>query len=231
MINELDQIVEWMYGAARSTHREGMERFGINSRRALGIPLPDLRIKARQYRNRHDLALGLWETDIHEARILASLTDDPACVTPEQMDAWTSGFDSWDICDQCCVNLFRKVPFAYGKIKEYAADEREFVRRTSFVLIATLAVHDKHADDDIFGSCLGLIEESATDERNFVKKAVNWALRQIGKRNMELNEQAVRIAERLAKSENKCARWVGKDALRELTSQKTLRFIAEHRAK
>lgn len=229
MSEDLKDIIVWFEENRNVKNTEGMARFGIKTSSAYGIPLPMLRAKARQYRKRHDLALELWETGFHEAQVMAGMIDDPAQVTPAQMDAWTAGFDSWDVCDQCCSNLFRFTPFAHDKVWEYADDEREFVRRTAFVLIAVLAVHDKAATDVDFMKYLPLIEKYSFDERNFVKKAVNWALRQIGKRNLALNEAAVGMARKLASSTLPPARWTGKDALRELTSQKTLDYIRDHR--
>lgn len=206
-----------------------MARPGIECSNSYGLPLPMLRAKAKEYRNRHSVALELWETGTHEARLMASMIADPRLVTPELMDVWCAEFDSWDVCDQLCINLFRKTPFAYAKIRRYATDEREFVRRTGFVLIAVLAVHDKNADDKVFEEYLELIEEYAFDGRNFVKKAINWALRQIGKRNLTLNAAAAQTAAQLSASSLPPARWIGKDALRELAAHKTLDFIRDHR--
>lgn len=228
-MNEIRDIIVWMEANRNMKNVEGMARFGKNPSNAYGLPMPTLRAKAKEYGKRHDLALELWQTGIHEARLLASLTADPGQLTPELMDSWTAGFDSWDVCDQCCINLFRRAPFVHEKIREYAADEREFVRRTAFVLIATLAVHDRKASDEDFRKYLPPIEEYSSDGRNFVKKAVSWALRQIGKRNFALNETAAETARRLAGSPLPSARWTGSDALRELTSQKTLDYIRDHR--
>lgn len=158
--------------------------------------------------------MALWESGVHEARILASLIADPARFGPEDMDAWSAEFDSWDLCDQCCSNLFRHLPYVQGKVTEYVADGREFVRRTGFVLMAVLAVHDKEASDERFLEWLKVVEAYAWDGRNFVKKAVNWALRQIGKRNERLRLAAVEVAGRLAAADDAAARWVGRDALR-----------------
>lgn len=226
-MKEVDEIVAWM--RANAGQAKDMERVAINTANALGLPMPLLRTKAREYRRRHDVALALWDTGIHEARIMASLVDDPKQVSSEQVDAWSADFDSWDMCDQCCINLFRLTPFAHDKITAYAADGREFVRRTAFVLIATLAVHDKASGDNVFIDYLPLIERYSCDERNFVRKAVNWALRQIGKRNLNLNTEAVITARRLADSPDPSERWIGRDALRELTSPKTLEYIRNHR--
>jgi 3-methyladenine DNA glycosylase AlkD len=197
-----------------------MARFGINPDRALGVRIPDLRRLAKQVGTDHSLALGLWKTRIHEARILASMIDDPASVTKRQMESWARDFDSWDLCDQCCGNLFDRTPFAYVKAVEWASRDEEFIKRAGFALMAWAAVHDKGADNRTFLEFLPVIELHAADDRNFVKKAVNWALRQIGKRNQRLNRAAATAARRLAKRhDSRAARWIGTDALRELTSE------------
>ena len=185
----------------------------------LGSDFPKLRALAKQIGRDHALAQRLWEADLLETRLLASLVDDPRQVTPEQMDRWARDFDNWAVVDGCCLNLFRKTPCAYEKAVEYSAAPEEFVKRTGFVLMATLAVHDKHVPDATFAAFLPLIEREAGDPRSFVKKAVNWALRQIGKRSRALNEPAVALARKLAQSEDRAARWVGSDALRELTGE------------
>lgn len=193
-----------------------MARFGINPDRALGVRIPDLRTLAREIGTDHSLALRLWRTGVHEARILAGMIDDPARVTERQMESWARSFDSWDICDQVCMNLFDKTPLAWSKAAEWAGRDEEFVKRAGFALMACLAVHDKGAGDGAFRRFLPSIEREAGDDRNFVKKAVNWALRQIGKRNGRLRRDALRAARRLAENESRAARWVGRDALREL---------------
>ena len=200
------------------SNREGMARYGIRTERALGVPMPALRAMAKEIRKDHRLAARLWETGIHEARILACLIDDPECVSNDQMESWAGDFDSWDLCDQCCSNLFDRTPYAREKAMEWAGREEEFVKRAGFVLMAALAVHDKKAADEVFLAFLPLIRRESTDERNFVKKAVNWALRQIGKRNLQLNQAAVGLAEEMVLAESGTARWIGRDALRELKS-------------
>ena len=193
-----------------------MARFGIATHSALGTRIPALRSLAREIGRDHALALELWSTGIHEARILATMIDDPGQVTPRQMEEWVRDFDSWDMCDQACANLFRHTPFAYRKAARWTRSEREFVKRAGFALIATLAASRETADDAKLHACLPLIVEGATDERNFVKKAVNWALRQIGKRSATLHRAALRTSERLAASDEGAARWIGADARREL---------------
>lgn len=230
-MKEIDEIVEWFEHNASQKNVEGMARFGINTQKAFGIPIPALRAKAKEYKCRHDVALGLWRTGFHEARLMAGMIADPALLKSEVIDEWVQEFNSWDVCDQCCSNVLYKTPYVYDKIKEYAHAEAEFVRRTAFVLIAVLAVHDKTLKDEDFLTYLKLVEEYSQDERNFVRKAVNWALRQIGKRNLNLNGVATDVARRLSKSENCSARWIGNDALRELTSDKTIAFIEAHRGK
>jgi len=197
---------------------EGMKRFGISGRNMLGISVTDLRKLAKKIGRSHDLAAGLWDTGIHEARMLASMVDEPGRVTPQQMDRWARGFDSWDICDGCCGNLFDKTPFAHLKAIEWSRSEEEFVKRAGFSLMAELAVHDKSATDAEFARFFPAIKKGSTDDRNFVKKVVNWALRQIGKRNSRLNKKAIALAEKIAKLNSGSARWIAADALRELKS-------------
>jgi 3-methyladenine DNA glycosylase AlkD len=196
--------------------RAGMGRFGINTDRALGISVTDLRRLGRELGRDHDLALALWESGIHEARILASIVDEPARVTRAQMETWAAEFDSWDLVDQCCGNLFDKTPWAWEVALEWSDREEEFVKRAGFALMAWLAVHDKSATNAAFAPFFPAIERAAGDDRNFVKKAVNWAQRQIGKRNPTLRRKAIASARRIAKQDTKSARWIARDALREL---------------
>ena len=196
----------------------GMARFGINPEGTLGISVANLRKIAKELGRDHGLAEALWQSGIHEARILAVLVDDPKLVTEDQAERWVVDVDSWDVCDQLCMGLLRKTPFAHAKAKAWCKRKEIFVRRAGFALIATLAVHDKKAPDKTFAAYLPLIRRAATDERNFVKKAVNWALRQIGKRNAALNADALALAEDLIATDDKTARWIGRDARRELTS-------------
>jgi len=199
---------------------KGMARFGIKPENAYGVSIPDLRRLAKQIGKNHTLAGKLWSSGIHEARILAGMVDDPEQVTESQMERWVKDFDSWDVCDQCCSNLFDKTVFAYPKAIEWSEHRLEFVKRAGFVLMAVLAVHDKAADDDQFKQFFPIIKREARDERNFVKKAVNWALRQIGKRNRALNQAAINIGQEIKTIDSKAARWIAGDALRELTSEK-----------
>lgn len=196
-----------------------MARFGINPDKALGVRIPDLRRLAKELGKDHSLALALWKTGVHEARILASMVDEPERVTERQMESWVRAFDSWDLCDQVCGNLFDRTALAGRKTEEWMGREEEFVKRAGFALAAWRAVHEGGAPDATFARLLPAIEREAYDGRNYVKKAASWALRQIGKRNRALNSKAVASARRLAEAESPAARWVGKDALRELTSE------------
>ncbi|MDD1774577.1 MAG: DNA alkylation repair protein, partial [Methanobacterium sp.] len=168
-----------------------------------------------------------WQHGYTETRILATMIDDPKMVTEEQMDRWAWEFNSWDVCDQCCMKLFRKTPYAYQKIYEWSKQDEEFVKRAAFTLIATLAVHDKKVDDEKFIELFPIIIRESTDNRNFVKKAVNWALRQIGKRNLNLNKKAILIARKIDKLDSKSAKWIAKDAIRELLSEKVQKRLQE----
>lgn len=209
---------------------DGMQRFGITTSRSYGVPTPQLKQWAREVKkhaaDRHALALELWETDIYDARAVAFLIDDPKQVTEEQMDRWAAGIDNWATVDGTCGYLFCRTPYAYKKARTWTAEEPEFVKRAGFSMMAYLAVHDKKAPDEKLAAFLPLIEENADDDRNFVKKAVNWALRQIGKRSRGLNELAVDAAKRIRQQETRSARWIAADALRELTNEKTLARIA-----
>ena len=195
-----------------------MARFGIETKNALGVSTPVLRKMAKDISKNHTLAQELWDSEIHEARILACFIDDSAKVTKKQINSWARDFDSWDMCDQCCGSLFDKTDFAWGKAHELVHRKEEFVRRTGFVLMATLSVHDKKAKNSDFEKFFPLIKQYAIDERNFVKKAVNWALRQIGKRNLKLNKRAIAVAKEIQKIDSKSAKWIANDALRELQS-------------
>jgi 3-methyladenine DNA glycosylase AlkD len=200
----------------------GMARFGIATENALGgIGMPRLRALGKRLRPDHDLALELWKTGVHESRLLAVFVDDPALVTVSQMDAWAADFDSWDLCDNCCMHLFDRTPHARGRVHAWSSAQPEFVKRAAFATIAALAVHDKYADDANFARLLPLVEREAWDDRNYVRMAVNWALRQIGKRNRALNAEAVACAERILAQRTRSARWIANDALRELRSDDT----------
>ena len=196
----------------------GMARFGIQTGKAFGVSIPQLRDLAKRTGTDHDLAQKLWKTGIHEARILASMIDDPAKVSEDQMESWAADFDSWDVVDGCCGNLFDKTEFAIRKAHEWSKRKKEYTKRAGFVLMAEMAVHDKKASDKTFLGFLPAIVRESSDERNFVKKAVNWALRQIGKRNAILNVAAIKTSIDIRDSDSKSAKWIAADALRELTS-------------
>jgi 3-methyladenine DNA glycosylase AlkD len=226
-------ILAELRGMGSKSDREGMARYGINVENAFGVSVYELRKVAKRLGTDHDLALALWATGNHEARLLACFVDDPAAVTAEQTEAWAHEFDSWDICDQATTSLFDLTPHAWPKAVEWADHDEEWIRRAGFALMAGLAVHDKTAADRAFVKLLPLVERGAADDRNFVKKAVNWALRNIGKRNSTLNAAAVACARRILSAANKraggerggdpgsrAARWVAADAIRELTSDK-----------
>jgi 3-methyladenine DNA glycosylase AlkD len=195
---------------------EGMARFGVQAERVIGLSTPQLRTIARSIGRNQALAEALWETGIHDAGILASLTGDPDKITRKVMRRWARDFASWDVCDACCCNLFDRSPHAWSQIAEWARSRGEFVRRAAFATIAALAVHDKAADDEVFRGALRLVEQYAFDNRNFVRKAVSWALRNIGKRNGKLLVEAVACAERVRLQGTPSARWIAADALREL---------------
>ncbi|MEM0466020.1 MAG: DNA alkylation repair protein [Candidatus Thermoplasmatota archaeon] len=199
---------------------QGMIRYGINPINNLGISIYQLRHLAKEIGTNHDLALKLWDSGIHDARLLAVFIDDPIQVTSEQMDAWAADFDSWDICDQACTSLFDKTPHAWTKVYTWATRKEEFVKRGAFALLAGLAVHDKKATNQDFERCAPLIKKCCTDDRNYAKKAVNWALRNIGKRNQPLNKKMIQLSKELLTIDSQSARWIATDALRELTSEK-----------
>jgi 3-methyladenine DNA glycosylase AlkD len=223
----VDDILKKLEGLGTAENVAGMERFGIRTQKAFGVSAPEIKKLARDIGKNHDLALRLWQTEVLEARAIACLIDDPKQVTEAQMEEWVVDLDNWATCDTVTGYLFDKTPYAYIKAFEWARREEEFVRRAAFALMAWLAVHDKKADDGKFEDFLPVIEKYSYDGRNFVKKAVNWALRQIGKRNLPLNRLAVKTAMTLAESDLKAARWIGKDAVRELTTEKTLERLSK----
>lgn len=204
---------------------KGMARYGIQSTTSFGVSVPSLRKFAREIKRDHSLALSLWATGFHDARLLATMVDDPKQVTPAQMEAWVRDFDSWDIVDGCCGNLFDKTPYAIEKAKEWCTREEVYEKRAGFAMMAELAVHDKDAEDHVFLGFLPMIVEGSTDKRNFVKKAVNWALRQIGKRNMRLNKAAVSTAVIIQRRDSGSAKWIASDALRELKNPVVLKRL------
>jgi len=212
-------VLDKLQKKARPDQLEGMAKYGMAVERRLGVSVPDMRKLAEEIGKDHKLALELWKTDIAEARIVAAMVGDPDKLTEEQMEDWVMGINSWDVCDQVCMNLFEKNRLAWKKIVDWPEREEEFVKRTAFSLIACLAWHDKKASDEKFIESLPVIMRGATDERNFVKKAVNWALRNIGKRNLNLNEAAINAANKIQQLDSKAARWIASDAIRELESE------------
>lgn len=201
-----------------SKNLEGMARFGINTSRAFGVSMPVIRAYGKKYKKNHKLAQELWKTGYHELRIMASIVDDPKLVTQAQMDEWVHDFNSWDICDQCCMNLFKLTPFAGEKAIEWTYNNEEYVKRAGFAIMACIAHGNKNIPDDFYIPFFKRIAAEANDDRNFVKKAVNWALRQIGKRNLNLHKQAIECAQQILQSESKTARWIAADALREFAN-------------
>jgi 3-methyladenine DNA glycosylase AlkD len=214
-----DDILKKLKSLSNPKAVEGMVKYGITPESTYGVSIPNLRKIAKQVGTNHNLAQQLWESDIRETRILASMVDDPKIVTEEQMERWVKDFDYWEICDQCCMNLFERTKFAHQKCVEWSSNEEEFVKRAGFVLMARLAVSDKKADDEQFEKFLPMIKNEASDNRNYVKKAVNWALRQIGKRNSNLNRKTIEIAKEIQKMDCRSAKWIASDAIQELTSE------------
>ena len=220
-----EALLDTLRGLADPAGVAGQARFGITGANRLGIGVTALRTIARAHRRDHALALDLWSSRVHEARILATLVDDPALVTTAQMEEWLGDFDSWDVVDAACGNLFDRTPYAFEKALEWSTREAEFQKRAGFSLMAGLAVHDKSASDAAFKPFLAAIAREAHDDRNFVRKAVNWALRQIGKRNPVLNVAAIKTAETVRKQDTRAARWIANDALRELRSDAVQRKL------
>lgn len=223
----LEAVLSELHTSARPDNLEGMARYGMTTTNRLGINIPVLRKLAKQIGKEHTLAIDLWRTGIAEARILAALIDDPEAVSREQMEEWVSDFDSWDVCDQVCLNLFDKTPLVWEAIRAWSSREEEFVKRASFALIAATAWHDKEAEDAVFIELLPLIHAAADDKRNYVKKGVSWALRHIGKRNLDLNVHAVQAAEALLKRESKSAQWIGRDTLKDITRENIIQRLKQ----
>lgn len=222
-----EEILKQLKSLSNPEAVAGMARFGINPKNTYGVSIPNLRKMAKQIGRNHLLAQQLWASGIHEARILATMIDIPEMVTEEQMESWVKDFDSWDVCDQCCGNLFDKTKFAYQKVAQWSERWEEFIKRAGFVLMAELAVHNKEISDREFMKFLPIIRREASDSRNFVKKAVNWALRQIGKRNLNSNKMAIETAEEILEIDSKTAKWIASDALRELTNEKIQKRLLE----
>jgi len=218
-MSSVKDVLDKLQSKAQPEQLKGMAKYGMTVEQRLGVSVPDMRKLAKEIGRDHKLALDLWRTGIAEARILAAMVGDPAKLTEEQMEDWVKGINSWDVCDQVCMNLFEKNQLAWKKIVDWSEREEKFVKRTAFSLIACLAWHDKKASDERFIALLPVIIRGAMDERNFVKKAVNWSLRNIGKRNLNLNKAAITAAREIKQLDSKAARWVASDAIRELESE------------
>lgn len=216
----VEDVMGQLQSKAKPDQLEGMARFGIVGEKRLGVSVPDMRKIAKEIGKDHQLALDLWDTRVPEGMIVAGMVAEVDKLTEQQMEAWVVDINSWDVCDQVCMNLFEKSPLAEKKIYDWSEREEEFVKRTAYALIACLAWHDKKAGDEDFIKYFPVILAGATDNRNFVKKAVNWALRNIGKRNLALNKAALELAYRIKEIDAKSARWIASDAIRELESEK-----------
>ena len=214
----VQEALSWLEKKSTKRDRDNLARFGINAVKAFGVSMSNIQVLAKQLGRSHDLAAALWDTGWYEARLLTSFVDEPARVTARQMDRWCRDFDNWGICDTVCFHLFDRTPSAWAKVREWHDRRDEFAKRAAFALLASLALHDKQSGDASFLEGLELIERAASDERNFVKKGVSWALRLIGRRNAALNTAAIALSRRLAASDNPASRWIGKGAVRELTS-------------
>lgn len=229
---EVELALNWLKRHSTKVTREGMARYAIPSERAFGVSMSNIQLLAKRLGRSHELAAALWKTGWYEVRMLASYVDEPTRVTSKQMDDWCNDFDSWAICDTVCFALFDRTPHAWSKVEQWSSRGEEFVYRAAFALLWGLSVHDKDTEDSQFAKALLLVERAANDERNFVKKSVNMALRSIGKRNLTLNRAAVTVAQRLAASSDTVACWNGRNAFKELTSQAVAsRLARKSRAK
>ncbi len=224
-MSSVEGVLKKLRTKAKPDQLEGMARYGIVTKRRLGVSVPDMRKIAKESGKDHKLAIELWKTGIPEAKIVATMIDEPEKLSETQMEDWVKDIDSWDVCDQVCASLFEKTPLAWRKIFDWSNREEEFVKRAAFALIACLAWHDKDAEDEKFIRLFPVIKRGATDDRNFVKKAVNWALRNIGKRNQNLNTAAVRAAKEIQRIDSKAARWIASDTIRELESEAVQRRL------
>lgn len=226
-----DQLVAQLRSMGNADDAQGMARYGINVEKAFGVRIPELRKMAKLIGTDHELALALWNSGYHEARILASMIDEPALVSEAQMEAWVLDFNSWDLCDQVCGNLFDKTNIALEKAKQWTGRPEEYVKRAGFALPAWAAMHLKKLPDDEFEAFFPLMLREAADSRNYVKKAVNWALRNIGKRNLVLHAKAVAVAEQMLQMQDQTAQWIAKDALRELNDEKQIARLRKKASK
>ena len=227
--SDVSRVLAALERAATQRDRDNLARFGITAKKAYGVSIANIQRIAKPLGRNHALATALWKTGWYEARLLTAFIDEPERVTPAQMDRWCRDFDNWGICDTLCFHLFDRTPHAWKKIEQWHDHKGEFVKRAAFALLASVALHDKRAPDQPFVRGLALIERAATDERNFVKKGVSWALRLIGRRNAALHAKALACARRLASSQDATARWIGKDAVRELTGPVVMRKVGQRR--
>ena len=216
MKDDVQSALQWLKAHSSRATLDGMARYAIPSDHALGVAMRDIKALGKELGRNQDLASALWDTGVYEARMLASFVGDPARLTAAQMDRWCRKFDNWAICDAMCFNLFDRTPHAWAKVAIWSSERGEFQKRAAFALLWSLTVHDKRAGDEPFLRGLALVEREASDERNFVKKAVNMALRAVGKRDRALHAAAIVLSQRLAGSTDPTSRWIGKDALREL---------------
>jgi 3-methyladenine DNA glycosylase AlkD len=223
------EVLKKLKGKAKLDNVGGMARYGMVTDQRLGVSVPDMRKIAKEVGKNHMLALELWTTGIPEAKIVAAMIAEPGKVTEEQMEEWVKDINSWDICDQVCMNLFEKTPLVWKKILDWSNREEEFVKRTAFSLIACLAWHNKEAKDEKFLKLFPVIKRGATDERNFVKKAVNWALRNIGKRNLNMNKAAIKAARGIQRMKSQSARWIASNAIRELEGEAVQRRLRKQK--
>jgi len=224
-----DRVAEslaWLERRGTKRNRDAMLRYGIIAPKAFGVSVGDIKQLSKRLGSDHELALALWDTGWYEARMLAPFVDEPEKVTAAQMNQWARDFDNWAVCDHACFHLFDRTPHAWRKIEQWSVRRDEFVKRAAFALLASVALHDKRAADEPFLDSLALIERAAPDERNFVKKGVSWALRLVGRRNRALNAASIETARRLIDSPHDAARWIGRDALRELTGAVVRRQLA-----
>lgn len=221
----VEEVLDKLKARAKPDNVGGMARYGMTAERRLGVSVPDMRKIAKELGKDRKLARELWKTGIPEAKIVAAMIDEPGKLTEEQMEEWVKDINSWDVCDQVCMNLFEKTPLAWKKILDWSKRKEEFVKRTAFALIACLAWHDKKVEDEKFIELFPVIKQGATDERNFVKKAVNWALRNIGKRNPNLNKAAIKAAKEIQQIDSKTAHWVSSNAIKELESEAVQRRL------
>lgn len=217
---EYEDIIERFESLKNEDNIKGQERFGIKSNKGYGIRMPEIRKIAKEVGRNHEIAVKLWNQGYHESKILAFMVEEEDKFTEKQLDLWIKDFDSWDVVDQACINFLRRIDFAIEKIPEWAKSDEEFIKRTAFSLIAVLAVHEKKESDDYFRKYYTLIKEASCDNRNFVKKAVNWSIRQIGKRNRVLNKEMIDLSNEILQNDCKASNWIGRNAIKELESEK-----------